>query len=45
MYKLAILWEDKGRDHSIAKIIFTHFPSLELVLYSWGILDSISMED
>lgn len=29
----------------IAKMNFNHFSSLELVLYSWGILDFISLED
>lgn len=45
MYKLATVLKDKGRDHGIAEINFTYFSSLELVLYSWGILDLIAMED
>lgn len=48
MYKPC--WSAKGGiidmgNGRIVKMNFNHFSSLELVLYSWGILDFISMED
>lgn len=50
MYKLVTLLKDKGRNHrhgkwQESKDEFQPLFGLELVLYSWGIINFISMED